>query len=53
MRLIDADELKEDMEQNTIVLCGVVVIEISCAKVLIDNALTVDDLLFIRTKESL
>ena len=42
MRMIDADELKKDIEENSIVLGGVQAIEVDCAKVLIDNAQTVD-----------
>lgn len=40
MRSIDADALKKDIEENSIVLGGVPVIEVDCAKVLIDNAPT-------------
>lgn len=41
MRTIDADTLKKDIEENSIVLEGVKSIEIDCAKALIDNAPTV------------
>lgn len=41
MRLIDADALKKDIEENAIVLGGVQSIEVECAKALIDNTPTV------------
>ena len=41
MRTIDADALKKDIEENSIVLEGVKAIEVDCAKALIDNAPTV------------
>lgn len=43
MRLIDADALKKDVEDNSIYFGfgGVKVIEVDCAKALIDNAPTV------------
>lgn len=40
MRLIDADALKKDIEENAIVLGGVQSIEVECAKALIDNTPT-------------
>ena len=40
MRPIDADALKKDIEENAIELDGVLVIEVPCAKVLIDNTPT-------------
>ena len=40
--LISREALKKDIEENSIVLNGVQVIEVDCAKVLIDNAPTVD-----------
>lgn len=43
MRLIDADALKKDIEENAIVLGGVQSIEVECAKALIDNTPTVND----------
>ena len=42
MRSIDADELKKDIEENAITLNGVSVIEVDCAKALIDIAPTVE-----------
>ena len=43
MRLIDADALKTDIVENSITLEGVMAIETDCAKVLIDNAPTVEE----------
>lgn len=40
MRLIDADALKIDIEENSIVMEGVQSIEVECAKSLIDIAPT-------------
>ena len=42
MRLIDAEALKTDIVENSITLEGVMAIETDCAKVLIDNAPTVE-----------
>ena len=43
MRLIDAEALKTDIVENSITLEGVMAIETDCAKVLIDNAPTVEE----------
>ena len=40
--LISREALKKDIEENSIILEGVRAIEVDCAKVLIDNAPTVD-----------
>jgi len=42
MRLVNADALKTDIEENSITLGGVMAIETACAKALIDVAPTVE-----------
>lgn len=42
-RLIDADKLKLDIVENSIVLGGVMAIETECAKALIDIAHTIEE----------
>lgn len=43
MRTIDAEDLKKDIAENSIILEGVWAIEVECAKALIDNAPTVEE----------
>ena len=41
IRLINANALKKDIEENSIILGGADAIEVACAKALIDNAPTI------------